>query len=220
MGKRRLRVVPEGSDGLAELAAGEAPFPLFERAMAGATNDEAIELCYLLFEELARRAENAVDIARQVDDRDVANETFVFVERVDDLIPYLGASGRVRHAAGRVLDLKPEVERLVSNARSDTPQRTRTVVEKDWCGPDEIPAGEVMLALERAIEAKGSDAVSTADIGRALWPDVLMHANGRASRAQLRLAQLLAKLVRHGDVVRVRGDGRSHRWTLAEGVAL
>lgn len=84
----------------------------------------------------------------------------------------------------------------------------------------------VLGALSRAINNEDGPAhlrggVSAGDVGRQLWPEVVMLRNNRPTSALLRVAHVLRKLADEGRVVRLRprwGSG-SNQWTL-EGVEL
>lgn len=99
----------------------ERPSTLLDRALAGASNDEAVELAFELFEALADRVERAVDIAIDCDDRDAENEALAFASEVDGLFPFLGGKGnRMKRASYVVDDAKRDIERAIRNRRSET----------------------------------------------------------------------------------------------------
>ncbi len=85
-------------------------------------------------------------------------------------------------------------------------------------GPEKIDRDEVMAALEAAVNQSSCGAVTTQYVGEVLWPEIPTNhgpeKGWRATRAQLRLAQVLAKLFREGKVDRLREHRGCNWWTI------
>lgn len=94
-----------------------SPVKLFQAAIPGATNDEALELTYRLLENLAQRCENAADIAIDSDNRDVENEALVFIKEVDSLMPNLSAPERLKEPWHVVYDADRDLATAIRNRR-------------------------------------------------------------------------------------------------------
>jgi hypothetical protein len=95
------------------------------------------------------------------------------------------------------------------------------IASADCAGPPaRITSDEIYVALEAAVATKNAGKwgnpglVRSSDVGRILWPDVQMHGHGKPTRAQLRVAQALARLVREGRAIRYRSNyGGCNFWT-------
>jgi hypothetical protein len=103
-----------------------APSTLLDRALAAATNDEAIELYAKLMAELADR----VDIAIDSDDRDAENEAHAFANEVDGMFPFMASTkAAVGQASLAVDDAKRDIEVAIRNRRASETGRGWSKVE-------------------------------------------------------------------------------------------
>jgi hypothetical protein len=71
----------------AEKARTGTPLEMFDRALAGASHGDFIEMWVRLFEEAAKRVETYVSAVEDGSPVEVLNEASRFVERVHDLSP-------------------------------------------------------------------------------------------------------------------------------------
>lgn len=209
----------------------ELPSDLFARATHGATNDEALELAYRLFENLGYRAENVSKIARASHDRDAINEAWVFVSLVDKVVPHAFWSIDRRASAvwDRVRDAKKRVEQAQRSQAKVRPEAaTQLEVNANEEADDEKAADaipeftdkRVKAAVRTAIRAQRlphcRGAVHSSDVLAVLAPGAASHRNSRPTRAAMRVSQRLSKLAKAGSIVRLRpkwGNG-SNFWTL------
>ena len=86
----------------------------FEAAVAGATNDECVEMTLRLFKEVGHRCDRLAEMVLEVDDRDAVNEAFTFVSAAEDIVPSLRWSEpRIDKPHRRIYDAKTRLDKAI-----------------------------------------------------------------------------------------------------------
>lgn len=213
----------------------ESPMQLFKRAMRGASNDEALELGCLLFENLAERAENAADIAIDSDDRDVENEALVFIQEAENYVHVWSRGGRREAAWHKLNDAEKDVEKAMRNRRSRLDGKWSRVEEfshrraarirsayaveaarerrkcDELLERADISPERVLAGLQKALEMSGPK-VKAKDVTIALMPELADTSIVGRQTVINRVSQIMRRLVGEGAIVQHRpdenGDGR------------
>ncbi len=205
---------------------------LFDRALKGATNDEALEMGCLMLEALADRVENAADIGIDADDRDVENEALVFASAVDDLVNGFARARRLQDVHHKVYDAKRDLEKAARNRRArldnrwsaveQFSQRRNARVRMAWeieRTREERETEELVaradITTERVIEALRK---VTGEAGEARAVDVALAMLPALADSKLvgrqkvinRVSQILRRLVVAGELRQVRPEDNDH----------
>jgi hypothetical protein len=205
-----------------------APLDLSERALRGATNDEAIEMAYRLLENLSTRAENAADVGIDADDRDVENEALVFATEVTGMIQHWGPE-RLKRAWHRAHDAKDDLETAMQNRRARLDGNWSRVEEFSHRRKARISSAFAVelarerrerdalleradITPERVLEAMrnalaGCSEVRAKDVTMALMPELADTSVVGRQTVVNRVSQVMRRLVAEGAVVQHRPNG-------------
>lgn len=214
------------------------PSRLLDQALAGATNDEALELAYTLLDDLADRAEKAADIAIDSGDRDAENEALTFCAEVDEMLPNLVWSNERLTAAGtKARHAKQDVEVAIRNRRAlgrgaskveqfsrcrnarvidaRAAQRRREQAESDQL------LERAQITLERvagAVESLDGSDFKALDVTLALMPELRDTSIAGRQSVINRVSQQMQRLVKDGRLVKrdLREGARTHTYTRPE----
>lgn len=239
--KPELRIVGEADTGRARKS--EPPITLFQRALRGATNDEALEIGILLVENLAERAENAADMAIDSDQRDVENEALVFIQEAENYVHVWARGGRRGKAWHKLDDAQKDLQKAIRNRRSrldgqwssleqfsqrrsarvqsayaveaarETRQRDELIERAD------LTPERVLAAMQRAVETCGHE-VKAKDVTIALLPELADTSIVGRQTVVNRVSQIMRRLVGEGTLVQHRnGDNNGGRNTCSYGIA-
>lgn len=219
----------------------ESPMQLFERAMRGASNDEALELGIRLVESLAERAENAADIAIDSDDRDVENEALIFIQEAENYVHVWARDARRGSAWHKLNDAQHDLQKAVRNRRARLDGKWSRVEEfshrrnaricsayaveaaRETRQRDElleranITPERVLAAMQKALEASGPE-VKAKDVTVALMPELADTSVVGRQTVVNRVSQIMRRLVGEGALVQHRhgnNDGGRHTCTYA-----
>lgn len=158
------------------------PLELFDRALKGATNDEALEMAYLMLEGLAERAQNAADIGIDADDRDVENEALVFAAAVDDLVNSFAKAKRLKEVGAKVWDAKHDLEKAAANRRAQLGDRWSAVESFSHRRNTRVRTAQA-VAWERE-KRQSDELVERADITTARVVEALRKVAGETGEAR------------------------------------
>jgi hypothetical protein len=167
-----------------------------------ARNDEILEVTMFLFELLAERAENALELAVDSGDRDALNEVCVFATRADEMTPWgLSGPNRVRKATRRLQKVQDtalaEIEAARSSSGGPEPATKAKPIELNpWLLDDQELVDAVGVATEQwaAWHAERGSGRRTTDIGAREVARVL---------AGKKAVNDPCPEINHGDVIRI-----------------
>lgn len=216
---------------VSDVQASALPLEILDRAIESATNDEMLELCYRVLENLGDRAEAAADFAIDSDERDVENEAMVFIAEVEKIPQLLTTSQRVEDVWHRAYDAKKDLGKAIRNRRARLDGRLTALEQYSHRRrnrasshrAEEILLGwaraEKNLKLARITEERVVEALATASAkGEVRVIEVVVALDGRfadTSRdgrqdAVAQVGKILRRLASEGRVTQIRPENYDH----------
>lgn len=208
--------------------ANQSTLETFEAAVAGATNDECVEMTLRLFKEVGHRCDRLAGMVLEVDDRDAVNEAFAFVSAADDVVPSLKWSEpRIDKPARRIQQAKTRLDKAIKRRgrigpipwEEKTPEERHqeavlTVQERDrkWAEGDKLLAKvdfsrpAVLNALQAAIADSPDGLTRARDVALKLLPKATDPKTPGRQRLIARVGKVMRELAADGQLEQLRPD--------------
>jgi hypothetical protein len=207
----------------------------FEAAVAGATNDECVEMTLRLFKEVGHRCHRLAEMVLEVDDRDAVNEAFAFVSVARDLVPLMKFSEpRIEKPSSRIYDAKTKLEKAIkrrgrttsvpfeemtADERADHWRREEQERERERAQGDKLLAKvdistDAVLAAVRELLSIRPSPLKASDVALHICPDAEATDTPGRQRLINRVGMVLKELAVSGQLERLMpADSREGRAT-------